>query len=57
MLKNEVGQINEALAKVLCHNLTVAYDINRVGGERAEVYCQKCGTFETSVQKLKLFRR
>ena len=28
-----------------------------IGGERAEVYCQKCGTFETSVQKLKLFRR
>jgi len=23
MLKNEVGQINEALAKVLCHNITV----------------------------------
>jgi len=28
-----------------------------IGGERAEVYCQRCGTFETSVQKLKLFRR
>jgi transcription elongation factor Elf1 len=28
-----------------------------IGGERAEVYCQKCGTFETSARKLKLFRR
>ena len=25
-----------------------------IEGERAEVYCQKCGTFETSVRKLKI---
>ena len=28
-----------------------------IEGERAELYCQKCGTFEASVRKLKLFRR
>ncbi len=28
-----------------------------IEGERAELHCQKCGTFEASVRKLKLFRR
>ena len=33
---------------------TVAIDLE---GEQAELHCQKCGTFETSVRELKLFRR
>ncbi len=28
-----------------------------IEGGRAELQCQKCGTFETSVGELKLFRR
>jgi len=33
---------------------TVAIDLD---SKQAEVYCQKCGTFEISARKLKLFRR
>jgi len=33
---------------------TIAIDLE---SKQAEVYCQKCGTFETSARKLKLFRR
>lgn len=33
---------------------TVSIDLE---SKQAEVYCQKCGTFETSARKLKLFRR
>jgi len=33
---------------------TVAIDLE---SKQAEVYCQKCGTFEISSRKLRLFRR